>query len=121
MNARRMIGWLLIVVLLVGCDASVPEETAVEVPQEAESLVDKAIEDLAARVGVDPGDIVVEGVAETEFPDASLGVPEPGTSYAQVITPGYIIRLRAGGKIYEYRAAENRVILATEGPAADVE
>lgn len=120
MNARRMIGWLLVIVLLVGCDAAPPEAT-VEIPQEAESLVDKAIEDLAARVGVDPGDIVVEGVAETEFPDASLGVPEPGTSYAQVITPGYIIRLRAGGKIYEYHAAENRVVLATEGPAADVE
>lgn len=120
MNTRRMIGWFLVIVLLVGCDASMPEATA-EVPEEAEPLVDKAVEDLADRMGADPDDIVVEGIAETEFPDASLGVPEPGESYAQVVTPGYIIMLRTGGKIYEYRAAENRVILATEDPAADVE
>jgi len=115
-----MIGWILVLVLLASCAPSVPEAT-VEIPQEAEPLVDKAIEDLAARFGVDPGDIVVEGVTETEFRDASLGVPEPGTSYAQVITPGYIIVLRAEGGTYEYHAAENRVVLATEGPAADVE
>ncbi len=120
MNARKMIAWLLVIVLLAGCDASMSEPT-VEVPQEAEPLVDKAIEDLADRAGADPDNIVVEGVAETEFPDASLGVPEPGKSYAQVVTPGYIIMLRDGSKIYEYHAAENRVVLASEGPSADID
>ena len=108
-----MIGWILVLVLLASCAPSTPEAT-MEIPQEAEPLVDKAVEDLADRVGEDPDAIVVEGVAETEFRDTSLGVPEPGKSYAQVITPGYIVVLRVGGKKYEYHAADNRVVFAPE-------
>jgi len=35
-----------------------------------------------------------------EWPDASLGCPQPGQMYAQVITPGFQILLEAGGKRY---------------------
>lgn len=113
LNARRMVGWILVIVFLASCVPSVPEPT-VEIPQEAEPLVDKAIEDLADRIGEVPERIIVKGVTETEFRDASLGVPEPGKSYAQVITPGYIIVLRAEGGTYEYHATDNRLVFAPE-------
>ena len=113
LNARKMIVWILAIMLLASCTPSAPEPT-VEIPQEADPLVDKAIEDLADRIGEVPDNIIVKGVTETEFRDASLGVPEPGKSYAQVITPGYIIVLRAEGGTYEYHAADNRVVFAPE-------
>jgi hypothetical protein len=82
---------------------------------EAENLVALARQDLAERLGVSPDEIVLQDVEEVEFSDASLGVPEPGKMYAQVITPGFVIRLEVDGKSYEYHAAGERVVLAVEG------
>ncbi|NBD36837.1 MAG: hypothetical protein GVY30_12685 [Chloroflexi bacterium] len=113
LNVSKMIVWLLAIMLLASCAPSVPEAT-VEIPEEADALVKKATKDLADRLDIVPGNVVVESVTETEFRDASLGVPEPGKSYAQVITPGYIIVLRAEGGTYEYHAADNRVVFAPE-------
>ncbi len=81
---------------------------------EATYLVTLAKEDLVERTGVSPDEIVVESINEAEFPDASLGVPDPGKLYAQVITPGYIIRLAVDGETYEYHGAGERVVLAAE-------
>ncbi len=76
----------------------------------ADQLVELARMDLAQRLEVSPDEIAVQGVEPTEFPNASLGVPEPGEDYAQVITPGYIIDLSAEGETYRYHAAEERVV-----------
>jgi hypothetical protein len=70
--------------------------------------------DLAGRLDISLGKIKVLEVEETEFPDTSLGVPEPGKMHAQVITAGYIIKLAADGAVYEYHAAEDRVVLVPE-------
>ncbi len=85
---------------------------------EAQNLITLAQEDLAERLDASVEEIVVQDVKEAEFPDASLGVPEPDKAYAQVITPGFVIRLEAGGKTYEYHAAGERVVLAA-GPFED--
>jgi hypothetical protein len=37
-----------------------------------------------------------------EWSDASLGCPQEGMMYAQVITPGYLIVLEAQGQTFEY-------------------
>jgi hypothetical protein len=73
-----------------------------------------AVSDLAERLGISPEAITVQSIEPTEFPDASLGVPEPGKSYAQVVTPGYIIRLEANGERYEYHAAGERVVFVPQ-------
>lgn len=73
-----------------------------------QQIVTQASENLARRLGVGV-DQVELGVAETvAWPDTSLGCPQPGTAYAQVITPGYRIVLTAGGKTYEYHADTRR-------------
>ncbi|MFO8035140.1 MAG: hypothetical protein R6U57_00720 [Anaerolineales bacterium] len=77
-----------------------------------DQLIEKAIADLAQTLEVSPDQVQVEDVESKDFPDASLGVPEPGMTYAQVITPGYVILLRAEGESYEYHAAGERVVLA---------
>jgi hypothetical protein len=105
---------LLLALGLAGCSPSV--EVAAEGYGEAQPLVDQAKADLAARLDVAVEDVVVAGVEATEFPDASLGVPEPGQMVAQVITPGYVIVLAVDGAAYEYHAAGERVVFV---PAVD--
>ena len=79
---------------------------------EAQPLMDLVIADLAERLGVSSDEIAVQSVETTEFPDASLGVPEPGKVYAQVITPGYVIQLVVDDAMYEYHGSGDRVVFA---------
>lgn len=52
-----------------------------------------------------PGqEITITSVEYVDWPDSSLGNPQPDMSYAQVITPGFKIVLEAGGQAYEYHA-----------------
>ena len=76
-----------------------------------QSLVDLARVNLAQQLGVETEAVTVQGIEEAEFPDASLGVPEPDRLYAQVITPGYAIKLIVEGQVYEYRVSDERLVL----------
>ncbi|HEY8560942.1 MAG TPA: hypothetical protein VIL74_11265 [Pyrinomonadaceae bacterium] len=69
-----------------------------------ESAVERAKQDLAQRLGVSETEISETGVAETDFPNMSLGAPEDGEMAAQMISTGWRIDLSAGGENYEYRA-----------------
>lgn len=91
-----------------------PTPTSEAVQGEAEALIEMAKEDLAQRMDLSTEDISVQSVEEKVFPDASLGVPEPGKSYAQVQTPGFVIILMAEGETYEYHGAESRVVAVPE-------
>ncbi len=42
-----------------------------------------------------------------QFPDTSLGCPDPGQMYAQVITPGYQFLLSYAGTTYDYRVSDD--------------
>ena len=76
-----------------------------------EDAVKRARVDLAGRLGVAEDEIKEDSVEDTDFPDASFGAGAPGEMSAQMITPGWRIRLRAGGQLYEYRANRNRIRL----------
>ena len=78
--------------------------------EDIDSLVMLAKFDLALKTGADIEEMDTESVEEFNFADASLGVPEPGVEYAQVITPGYIIILKAEGETYEYHASGEKVV-----------
>ncbi len=68
-----------------------------------------AQQDLAKRLGVATAQISVVSATSVQWPDASLGCPKPGQMYAQVITPGLQVVLKAGGKTYEYHTSYSRV------------
>lgn len=71
-------------------------------------VVEQAIADLASRLGVDPSTIEVVSVEEVDWPDASIGCPQPGMSYAQVLVNGSRIVLRADGTEYAYHQGGTR-------------
>ncbi len=83
----------------------------IPIPGGAEPAVGQTKADLARRKGIDKDKIAVVAIDSVDWPDTSLGYPEPGMMYAQIITPGYKILLSYEGKIYEFHSGkEDRVI-----------
>lgn len=76
-----------------------------------EDLTNLAINDLAGRASVSQAEVSVVTTAPVEWRDTSLGCPQPGRVYAQVITQGFRIILEARGKSYEYHTDSSRVVL----------
>ncbi len=113
-NVWQVLGTLLITIILLtacgGKDDVVESNLPPELPEDAESLVMLAKFDLTLKTGIDLDKITTKSIEETLFDDASLGVPETGITYAAVVTPGYIIKLEAGGDMYEYRASGALVV-----------
>ena len=58
---------------------------------------------LLRETGRMPIDFV--SIEPAEWPDASMGWPEPGKSYAQMITDGFRITALSAGKLFECRVA----------------
>lgn len=78
--------------------------------------VERAIVDLANRQGADRSEIIVESVESVEWRDSSLGCPQPGMAYAQVMTPGFRIILQLNGARYTYHADLTRRVTLCENP-----
>ena len=82
-----------------------------------QGFVRQAKEDLAKRTGLSVDQIEVVEARPVTWPDGSLGCPQPGMAYPQVLVDGLLIRLRAAGKIYEYHSGGNRAPFLCENPA----
>ena len=67
---------------------------------------------LAEALGVDPSSAKITNIKRVDWSDASLGVPEPGFSYATVITPGFkmVMELEPEGKQYVFHTSTSRVV-----------
>jgi hypothetical protein len=92
----------------------------IEIPADAESIVELAITDLAQRLGIEISAIAIVLNKPITWPDATLGCPKPGMDFSPVETPGYILQLSVDGHIYTYHSDDvNRIILCPaegEGP-----
>lgn len=85
-------------------------------PAPTDRPAELAVVDLADRLGVDPGQIRVISVEEVTWRDGSLGCPQPGMMYPQVLTDGTRIVLDAAGTRYEYHAGGSRGPFLCEDP-----
>jgi hypothetical protein len=74
-------------------------------------LVDQALADLVQRLAVERGEVETIEVEEVVWPDASLGCPQAGMMYAQVITPGFRVVLAVEGETYEYHTDAGRLVV----------
>lgn len=77
-----------------------------EMPDENQ-VVESALADLASREGVSLEDISIVRVEPIDWPDASLGCPDEGMSYAQVIVPGFKVLLQIDERVFDYHAGTN--------------
>jgi hypothetical protein len=84
-----------------------PSPAASPVP--AEPLVARAVADAADRAGTASAAVAVVQVEAREWPDRSLGCPQPGMGYAQSITSGYLIILEVQGRRLRYHTDHAQV------------
>jgi hypothetical protein len=76
--------------------------------------ITQAQADLARHLQISAGQISVISAQSVTWPDRSLGCPQPGMSYLQVLVDGVLIRLRVGGQVYEYHGGGGRPLFLCE-------
>ena len=59
-----------------------------------------AVRALSEQLDVPPEEITVAAWEPVDWPDTSIGCPQPGMMYAQVIVPGYVVFLEARGETF---------------------
>jgi len=80
-------------------------------PAGRDEAVQLAKRTLSAALAVRESEIRLDEAVAVEWPDASLGCPDPDMAYAQVIMPGYRVTLRAGQKRHVVHVAGDRVVV----------
>jgi hypothetical protein len=112
-------GWLGALLLFgAGCAAMAGDSGAG--PGPSASVVQAALADAAHRTGEPLAALVVVSSERVVWRDGSLGCPQPGINYAQVLVPGYRIWIRAGDRLLDYHAGlRGTPILCPDGQAVD--
>lgn len=83
-------------------EGSMSKTGDVEPIKGSEKALAAAIADLSEQSSVPPEEITLVSMEAVEWSDSSLGCPQEGFMYAQVITPGYLIMLEANGEQFAY-------------------
>jgi hypothetical protein len=92
-----------------------PGMASMEPIEGSETALSAAVVNLSERTGIPAEQIKLVSMEAVEWGDASLGCPQEGFMYAQVITPGYLISLEADVQLYEYHTDQDgNVILCQE-------
>ncbi|HEX3053422.1 MAG TPA: SH3 domain-containing protein [Aggregatilineaceae bacterium] len=85
-------------------------------------LINLALADLSRRAGgetITLDDMTRWDWEQVNYPDASLGCPQEGQSYAQVATQGYRLTFTIRGANFDYRATTNgSTFFLCSGPAS---
>ncbi len=78
-----------------------------DIPAEMAWLTAAIAEDL----GVPPQTVQVVTMEPRDWPDSSLGCPQPDMLYAQVVTPGYLVLVEVSGERIEYHTDERGTVV----------
>jgi hypothetical protein len=73
----------------------------------AASRADRAQADLAKRLGLKPAEVTLIKEEAVTWPDGALGLPMPEHFVIQMVIPGSVLVLEAGGTRYIYTASDN--------------
>ena len=75
------------------------------------AVIDAVRAELGTLTGTDPSTATVVKAESVEWPDGSLGCPQRGVMYVQVVTPGYQVVLEQTGRDYDYRVAGEGAVI----------
>ena len=108
--------------VLTPTQGEMPQMPPNTLPQPAglENLIQMAKDDLAKRLSVEISQISVLDARDVVWSNSSLGCPQPGILYAEVLTSGYLILLNVNGQDYEYHAGKNSDAFLCENPLPPV-
>lgn len=87
---------------------------------DTQNLIRLAKENLAGKLNIDGDQIQLLEIGAVMWPDSSLGCPQMGNMYTQVVTPGFQIKLEAAGKAYVYHTDnKDRILLCQLKPGLE--
>jgi hypothetical protein len=66
---------------------------------------------IAADLGVSPESVQLVTFESRDWPDSSLGCPQPDMLYAQVVTPGYLVVVEVAGERIEYHTDKRGTVV----------
>lgn len=72
-------------------------------------MMERARQDLAQRLGVDPAKIRLGGVQPKQWPDSGLGCPLEGETLAAGPVDGLVLTLKHSGRVYSYHTDRKTV------------
>lgn len=78
-----------------------------ELPVQADTAAEAAIQELALQLGVDAQDIKVVSVSSVQWSDSCLGAPKADEMCAEVITPGFSGILEIHNLQYEFHSDQS--------------
>jgi hypothetical protein len=84
-----------------------------------ESQVAAARADLGGRLGIPAEEIELLEARQVMWADSSLGCPQPGMAYLQVLTPGVLIRLGVDGREHRYHGGSRGKPLLCPSPEGE--
>ena len=92
-------------------------QTAGEVTGEVPSdLLNKIYADLEGHSRTSRSEFTLLAAESVQWPDGSLGCPEPGQMYTQALVNGYRIVIGIADQQYDYRASEKGFFKLCPGP-----
>ena len=97
--------------ILAGCSSNGSADNSAASAPAASTPAGMAIAVVAELTGAAPAQITLLSEEAVDFSDSSLGCPQPGMSYMQVITPGHQIMAEYAGEIYDVRVAGGRAVI----------
>jgi len=119
-GSRMLIGPERFLSRLTPFAVSSTDDPAWKADPEARRAAAWAQASLADDLAVCARKIEIVEVFARDFSDASLGVREPGMMYAQVITSGYVVRLKAEDREFEFRVAGEQLVRVPDVPSGRV-
>ncbi|MGH8496944.1 MAG: hypothetical protein ACREVN_12505 [Gammaproteobacteria bacterium] len=69
------------------------------------------------HLSVPVGELELVRIEPVQWRDSSLGCPQPGMNYMQVITPGHLALVRQAGVVHRVHMAEGRGFVCEKRPA----
>jgi hypothetical protein len=124
-SRTSLVGWLLLqggTFLTLTCVPTLGSATpgtdhAVDASQdpvaEKRNLAITRAREILRTAGVDPSLLTVTRAEPVTWHDSSLGCPQPGIQYLQVLTPGYQVELHGAQGNYVVHVAGNRALVCT--------
>jgi len=102
-------------VLTFGLEAGLPIRGQTVRLEGAPPALQAVLADAAARSGADRQHLQLLRTERVDWSDGGLGCPQPGELYSPVMTPGWLIEVRSGGKVLEYHAdSADHVVFCAE-------
>lgn len=103
-----MLGFALVMLMGMADAGGGPKDEAVGLARKA----------LADKLGIAESEPALESVDPVDWPNAALGCSTKGEVSAQVITPGFRVRLRVGDDVHEVRVGAGRARLCSDPAGA---